>query len=285
MPFVEEEVMAAIHHLRTRVLEPSIFDKYLPNGVLYDVGWTLWEHPAQSLEGVGHANTLRVNSEGEYAATITRTALDSGALPPFLWEWLRTEHRSLDARVVYGLNNAAFRRLYNPNGAATSIVHQNTVFSPEPVPIELGRLAAFHPCEEFVAYAQAAAAESLHAYFNIGMANNDWAWVGYLAFNEWYAMEVRTRADQLESGPKPIGAYMPTSMWHIGATRGRFISAAGVSVPTPGIYDQLPWPHFVFDPTHPDVVELCNAHVRDFVRRFRCRASVDLPAATARSDS
>lgn len=259
-------VAAAIEHVRARAVPPALFDRYLPDGVLFDYGWAMWgplRDPRQAFQGTGYTNDLRIDDEAAYAATLDpRAATDPGVLTPDDVRAVRLEQNENEALDVL----ADFPALYGGgvDGPATSAVLQAAVFSPEPEGSDPHGQAGGIGIHDFAAIddlSEVAGAAGMSLYHNIGVANVAWARTGYLDFNRRYSLEVRT------SKPPDGGNLLLRGQWVIAPRRVRFIAIDQHVVASPFQITRI-WPHFVFDPTHPEVVALCMRHVRAFVQRF-----------------
>jgi len=145
-------------------------------------------------------------------------------------------------------------------GIATSYCFQGAVFSPEPVDPLAGKWS-FYDFERLTLIAQIADAHGLSMYYNIGAANHHLSYTGTIWFNHRYSLEERVG--------KPIWGsdLIERNLWAIASNRCRHVSVPEAVLAVPQ-FTPVSRPHFVYDPSHPDVVRLCMAHVRDFVSRF-----------------
>ncbi|MEZ5964626.1 MAG: hypothetical protein R3F56_12325 [Planctomycetota bacterium] len=251
-------VAAAVEHLRRQALPPAWFDRHVGEGALFDAGWAIWgpvQDARQAFQGTGYTNGVRVDAPEDYESTLSSTAgTDPGVLSPADFAAVRTEHNEADAVLLL----AEFPDLYGggAGGAATSAALQATVFSPEPQ----GGAVGLHDFATLDQLQAAASRAGMALYHNIGIANVPWARTAYLDFNHRFSMEVRT--------PEPPrgGDLLRRELWAIGPGRARFVATDQHVVVAPFQVSKV-WPHFVFDPTHPEVVAVCMQQVREFVQR------------------
>jgi hypothetical protein len=146
--------------------------------------------------------------------------------------------------------------------SATSTCYQGAVFSPLP-----GRppTFAFDPQLELLGpngLTERLIRAGQAVYANIGAANNPQFAPGYIHFNERYAQEVRrfpsVRAQKLVADGR----------LRVVPRQDRFRYTEFIYLyPSFGSPEIKDLPRFVHDVTHPDVVRLCMAHVRDFAVR------------------
>lgn len=259
----------AVQHLRARALPAALFDRYLPDGVLADNGWVSWGPAWDSRrlqQGSGYHNAQRVSRGDEYRDLLTAQARgDRTVLSEIEFNQLRDELNTILAQLY----PSDFPRYYNARGAATSLAYQGAVFSPIPDPGSVrdpveGSTPTFDAQLELETYVGLANRAGLAFYANVGMANVPWLMTGYLEFNKRYSQETR-----LNTPSQPGAQLVSQAHWQISpGPMGRARYVATDPYPTTFPLPILKtYPHFLYDPTHPEVVRLCMAHVRDFARR------------------
>jgi len=238
-----------LSRLRDAALSPALYADRVPRGVLYDVGLALWEMPP-SAQGGGYMHALRVLDFAEYNRFLRPPLREAPTVAT------RTRLAELADLLFHSpvalLHPADFPTIYN---SGSSLAVQNLVLAP--LRTADGGFTTYRYDAEVTEIIALAGSRSLYA--NVGQANNSLFFTGEFSFNNRYPLVCRP-ADNVyriaveadEFGLAPDDYVHATDM-------------VGVDMVT-----RL-WPHTVYDPSHPDVVDLTLRSIGELVGTFGAR--------------
>lgn len=243
--------------IRDNGLHPVLYADQIPAGVLHSVGPALWEMPATATGG-GYLHGLHV---WDSAAATTYSAKLKPGVEPLPSIASAAKITQLAAEIVASsyarLDVSELDTTYARGG---SICLQNCIFAPTYDPNDPSPPLNYDYSTDLN---QVLANWSGPApWITCGMAGHSEFFTGEPGFNELYPIRSRTArntfrdlflSDQAKNQIPP-DAYTVAN--ELILSTGNVITGGHL------------WPHCAFDPTHPDVVDMCLDHVEGIVGEF-----------------